>query len=637
MCGIAGWLGHPPTDHGVAEGLARALHHRGPDRCGIESWPEATLVHTRLSIIDLSPSGAQPMANEDGSVWVVFNGEIYNHRELRRELEGRGHRFRGHSDTEVLPHLYEEEGRQGLARLQGMFALAIYDVRRKTLVLARDRFGIKPLFYAPGRECFAFASEINALREVPGIDFQVNRQALYDLTALTFIPTPDTFYMGIRGLQPAEVVQAQWVDDAVVWSTQAYHQWAIPTAPTLTMAEAVDRADDLMTTAVQRQLESEVPLGTLLSGGIDSSLVSALAQQNGVDGLRSFNVRFAEKDYDETWAAVAVADYIGSRHETLDMDEVPGSWDHITGVLRQAGQPFADPSIFAVNGVCRAMRQYVTVALSGDGGDEGFGGYDPYWKLARIVRLQQLPAVAWRGAAAALSVLSRYGLVPERLPQRLRAYGSANDDTSVIQHLFCWMSEDDLRYLCRDQACLPVRRWFEPQWDHGLAPGAPRLERLSRQLTEVHTRLHLANDFLFKVDSASMQESLEVRVPLLDEALFAFGLSLPHHLKVKGQTCKTVLRALARRRLPDAVAKKPKRGFAVPVDQWVDAAFKGRVKETLLGSASRLPEFYRPDVYRPMVDAFCEGNAYRGLGQWDLYRWVILFLSVQLALERDST
>ena len=329
MCGIAGWLGvtlagHGAADLGVAERMAQVLHHRGPDARGIESWPEATLIHTRLSIIDLSPSGAQPMANEDGSVWTVFNGEIYNHGELRRELEARGHRFRGRSDTEVLPHLYEEEGIQCIARLHGMFALAIYDTRRRTLLLARDRFGIKPLFYAPGRERFAFASEINALREVPGVDFAVNRQALYDLTALTFIPAPDTFYTGIKAVEPAAVVVAQWVGETIEWSAQTYAQWAIPAASDLTMAEAVDRADALMTTAVQRQLESDVPLGTLLSGGIDSSLVSALAQDacggggGGGERLQSFNVRFAEKDYDETWAAVAVAAHIGSRHQTLD-------------------------------------------------------------------------------------------------------------------------------------------------------------------------------------------------------------------------------------------------------------------------------------------------------------------------------
>ena len=228
MCGIAGWLGAQVADAGIAGRMMQALHHRGPDGQGIKSWSEATLIHTRLSIIDISPSGAQPMANEDGTVWTVFNGEIYNHRELRGELEARGHRFRGRSDTEVLPHLYEEHGAEFVTRLRGMFALAIYDTRTKTLLLARDRFGIKPLFYAPGRERFAFASEINALRKVPDIDLQVNRQAMYDLAALMFIPAPETFYTGIKAVQPAELVEAQFVDNnKIVWRTHTYHRWSI--------------------------------------------------------------------------------------------------------------------------------------------------------------------------------------------------------------------------------------------------------------------------------------------------------------------------------------------------------------------------------------------------------------------------
>ena len=502
MCGIAGWLGAQVADAGIAGRMMQALHHRGPDGQGIKSWSEATLIHTRLSIIDISPSGAQPMANEDGTVWTVFNGEIYNHRELRCELEARGHRFRGRSDTEVLPHLYEEQGAEFVTRLRGMFALAIYDTRTKTLLLARDRFGIKPLFYAPGCQRFAFASEINALHGVPDIDLQVNRQAMYDLAALMFIPAPETFYTGIKAVQPAELVEAQFVDNnKIVWRTHMYHRWSIPADPCLPIDNAVDRADALMATAVQRQLESDVPLGTLLSGGIDSSLVSALAQEACTDDLRSFNVRFAEKEFDETWAAVAVAEHIGSRHETLNMDEVPGSWDHITGLLRHAGQPFADTSIFAVHGLCRMMRRCVTVALSGDGGDEGFGGYNLYWRLVRVARLQGLPVLVRWGSAAALPLLSRCGIVPEHYPQRLQAFFRAADDTSVIQHMFCPMSDEELKHLCWDQDLLPVRRLFEPQWDHGLLPGASRLERLFRHLTEVNTRLHLPNDFLFEVDT----------------------------------------------------------------------------------------------------------------------------------------
>ncbi len=194
MCGIAGWLGSVVDGEVAAGRMVQALRHRGPDAHGIKSWPEATLVHTRLSIIDLSPAGAQPMANEDGTVWTVFNGEIYNHRELRHDLEARGHVFKGHSDTEVLPHLYEEDGLEFVSKLRGMFALAIYDTRSRTLILARDRFGIKPLFYAPGKERLAFASEIRALLELPGIDTRPDRQAIYDFAALFFIPAPETFY-----------------------------------------------------------------------------------------------------------------------------------------------------------------------------------------------------------------------------------------------------------------------------------------------------------------------------------------------------------------------------------------------------------------------------------------------------------
>src|SRR5262245_36851627 len=294
MCGIAGWLGSVANDKFVAGRMVKALRHRGPDGHGIRSWPEATLVHTRLSIIDLSPTGAQPMANEDGTVWTVFNGEIYNHRELRHYLESRGHRFIGHSDTEVLPHLYEEEGPDFVKRLRGMFAIAIYDIKNRALLLARDRFGIKPLFYAPGKDRLVFASEIRALLELPGIDDRPDRQAIYDFAALFYIPAPETFYRGIRALEPGEILEANLEADAVSWKTRTYHQWSIAPDLALTIDQATDRADALLTTAVRRQMESDVTLGTLLSGGIDSSLVSFAAQESLGGGLRTFNVSFPE-------------------------------------------------------------------------------------------------------------------------------------------------------------------------------------------------------------------------------------------------------------------------------------------------------------------------------------------------------
>ncbi|MCS6288608.1 MAG: asparagine synthase (glutamine-hydrolyzing) [Nitrospira sp.] len=636
MCGIAGWLGSVTDGQQSATRMARALRHRGPDSQGIRSWPDATLVHTRLSIIDLSSTGAQPIANQDETVWAVFNGEIYNHRELRRELESRGHVFRGRSDSEVLPHLFQEEGPGFVSRLRGMFSLAIFDTRAKTLLLARDRFGIKPLFYAQAPHRLAFASEINALLTLPGVDDRPDQQALYDFAALLYIPAPETFYRGIRALQPGEVLEGRLNPDGVSWKTRTFHQWAINPDPAITATQAVDRTDALLTAAVQRQMESDVPLGALLSGGIDSSLVSAAAQEAANRSLHTFNVRFSEQEYDETWAAVAVAQHIGSDHTTLDMDEVRGTWDHVTGLLQHAGQPFADTSLFAAHAVCRLMRQHVTVALSGDGGDEAFGGYNTFWQIARIARLQLLPAPLLHAASLLFTPAAGLGLVPHRLLHRLREFENA-DDISVMQNLFSWIREDEHRRLCLDEGkLLPIRRFFEPKLDIRFPRGASRLERLSAAATETNLRLVLPNDFLFKVDTASMKESLEVRVPMLDEDLFAFGLTLPHRLKVSGRTCKLVLRGVADRRLPPAVARKPKWGFSIPIDTWVDASFKVRVRETLLGRTSRLPDVFRPEAYRPIIEAFCSGQLHPDISRQGLYQRVVMLLSVHLALSSKS-
>ncbi len=632
MCGIAGWLGTLPDGENYAAQIVQVLHHRGPDAHGIKSWPGATLVHTRLSIIDLSPTGAQPMANEDGTIWTVFNGEIYNHRKLRRDLESRGHVFKGHSDTEVIPHLYEEEGSDFVSKLRGMFALAIYDARSQTLLLARDRFGIKPLFYTPESNRLSFASEIRALLKLPGIDTRPNRQAIYDFAALFYIPAPETFYRGIRVLSPGEILEAHLNHNNISWNTRSYHRWSITPNPSLTLAQAVDQADGLVTAATRRQIESDVPLGALLSGGIDSSLVSASAHAALAGGLRTFNVKFPEKQYDETWAAVAVAKHIGSHHEILRMEDIRGTWDHVTALLLHAGQPFADTSLFAVNAVCQLMRRHVTVALSGDGGDEGFGGYNFYCQIGSIAQLQRLPVSIWQGAAVALAPLANMGIVSDRLPQRLRDLAGA-DDTSIVQNLFCWVREEEQKRLCRKTDWLPVRRLFERQWDYHLEPKASRLERLSALTTEANVRLVLPNDFLFKVDTASMKESLEVRVPMLDEDLFAFGLSLPHRLKVNSHVGKRVLRGLAERKLPRAVANKPKRGFEIPVDTWVDTDLKIRLREFLLGPFSKLPEFFEPEVYRPIIEAFCDSRSHPGISRQGLYQRAIMFLSVHLTLD----
>jgi asparagine synthase (glutamine-hydrolysing) len=615
------------------DALLDALRHRGPDGRAEHRSADGCLLHTRLRIIDLSPTGDQPMANEDGSVWVVFNGEIYNHRQLRRELEQRGHVFAGSCDCEVLPHLYEEHGADMFARLRGMFAVAVLDQRRRRLVLARDRFGIKPMFYGVGERFVAFASELNALRLVPGIDLAPDPQAIADFAAVLYVPAPLTIYRGARALCPGELLECELQrDGSVRVASRRYHSFAVAPDPDVTLAQAVDRASSLVEEGVGRQLESDVPLGALLSGGIDSSLVSAFAQKRSDGDLLTFNVRFPDDAYDETWAAEAVAAAIDSRHRTLEMNAAGGSWDHVTRLLRQPGQPFADTSLFAVDAVSELMRRHVTVALSGDGGDEAFGGYDVYWRLGVIDRLQLAPPLVWRAAARAAVPLARAGVVRPTLGRRLRDLTAA-DDVTVIQTMFSWIRADEQRELLADpDRAEPARRLFEPQWQHLLPAGSTRLDRLTAQAVEVNIRLILANDFLPKVDTASMRHGLEVRVPMLDEDVIDYGLTLPRTLRVQGRTGKRVLRELAARHLPPAVASKPKHGFEVPVDHWVDGTFRSNLRETLLDRETRVAEVFDKSVYAPWVEAFCGNGSHPRLNRGGLQQRLIMLLALELSL-----
>jgi len=616
--------------------MQRALHHRGPDGRGAQVWEDGALVHTRLSVLDLTEAGAQPMANEDATVWTVFNGEIYNHRELRRWLEGRGHRFRGRSDTEVIPHLYEEEGADFLPRLRGMFAVAVMDLRKRRLLLARDRFGIKPLFYTAASigqaTSIAFASEIPALLEVSGVDERPDPQAIFDFAALSYIPSPLTFFQGVRSLDPGQVIDVSLGAGRPERRTRYFHRWAVEADPSLTMDKATEQAGELIAAAVASQGESDVPMGTLLSGGIDSSLVTVAAAREAPEGLSTFNVRFPEVAYDETWAALEVSRHVSSRHTVLDMDQGAGTWSGVIGVLSQFGQPFADTSAFAVNQVCRMMRRHVTVALSGDGGDEAFGGYDWHRQIGRVGRATAFPPSSWRLAAVGLRPLARTRLVSEAAVGALEDLAGA-DDPAILEHLLSWVGPAAHRALCVDEDQLPVRRHFEPQWDHRHDRRPSRVERIFSLGSEVGTRLLLANDFLAKVDGASMKESLEVRVPMLDEDLFEFGLSLPHQLKVRGRQAKVVLRAVARRQLPPDVARKPKHGFGVPVDSWVDADFKTQVREVLLGPGSGLEAYFRPNAYEPVVAAFCENRPHPLLSRQEVFQRVTMMLAVHIALE----
>jgi asparagine synthase (glutamine-hydrolysing) len=633
MCGIAGSFGKEELDAVVGERVLEALRHRGPDGSASKTWPEATLLHTRLRIIDLSPTGDQPMSNEDGTVWTVFNGEIYNHHELQAELEKCGHRFRGRADTEVLPHLYEEYGDAMFAHLRGMFGIAILDLRQRRLLLARDRFGIKPLFYSADGDAVVFASEINALREFPGVDLTPDPQAIADFAGLLFVPAPHTIHRGVSALSPGEFVDCRLGnDERVSVARRRFHEFTSEPNQDLTLDQALDDVDALVEKAVVRQLESDVPLGSLLSGGIDSSLVSLYSRRNIEGDLLTFNVRFPDDEYDETPAAQTVAHAIGSRHQTLEMDGQGGTWGAITSLMRSVGQPFADTSLFAVDRIAAAMRRHVTVALSGDGGDEGFGGYDVYWQIAAVNGLRRAPALFWRAGVPFVAPLARFGVVRPTLARRMRDLAGA-DDTGILQTFFSWLGERELRALTGPlDGVEPLRRLFEPHWRHSFGRSVSPLERLSAHAVELNMRLILANDYLPKVDTGSMRHSLEVRVPMLDEDLIAFGLTLPHALRVEGRKGKRVLRALADRHLPASIAARPKQGFSVPVDRWVDRSFRLTLRETLLDSGSPVGDYFVRGVYGPWVEAFCGGRTVPGLSREGLYQRVMMLLALDLAL-----
>jgi asparagine synthase (glutamine-hydrolysing) len=635
VCGIAGWLGEVADGDRLSATLAGALRHRGPDAEGRRRWPCAGFVHTRLSIIDLTPTGNQPIGEESGRIWAIFNGEIYNHHALRAGLEARGHRFRGRADSEVLPHLYRDAGADMLPALRGMFALAIYDEQRRTLLLARDRFGIKPLFYARLPGGIAFASEVRALRAVPGVDLTVDRQAAADFAALSYVPAPLTMFRGIRCLEPGQALEARWHDGTVEWSLRRFHTFRLAVDPTLDVETATGRARELLERAVRSQLESDVPLGCLLSGGIDSSLVSAAAQKALTQPLRTYNVQMPDPQYDETWAAQAVASHIGSQHHTLRMESAGGAWDGIVSLLGHCGQPFADSSLFAVHEVCRAMRREVTVALSGDGGDEGFAGYYFYWAAERVAGWLRWPAPVLRAGTAVAAVARRLGFVSPSFPYNLSRY-AGDTDAAIVQSLTEWIDRRQHGLLVRDGGLEDVGRHYVPQWEHDLGPAADRGDRLWALATEYNVRLLLPNDFLFKTDIASMRVGLELRVPLLDEDLMEFALSLPRDLKIRGHEGKQTLRSLASQALPNTVATKPKMGFGVPVDSWVDDAFRARLRSLLLGPASVLPGLYDPAVYAPWIEAFAARRPHPDANREGLYYRAIMLLALQVNLAPAS-
>lgn len=639
MCGIAGRF-HPtqlPPDPAWRAHADALLEHRGPDGSGHFQDENCELVHRRLAIIDLTPTGDQPMPNEDGSVQVVFNGEIYNHLELRGELEGRGHKFRGTSDTEVLAHLYEEDGPALAGRLRGMFAFAIYDRRRRSLLLGRDRYGIKPLFYAVLGDQLVFASEIKAILASRAFDASVDRQACYDFLALGFVPEPATGIVGLDMLPKGTTLLV----DTKGRSLRSFEALRAEPQGSLTLEESVDAVEAALLRAAGEQSRADVPVAALLSGGLDSSLVVAALCRTTSGTPSTFNVRFPESGYDETEMALAVARHYGTRHRSIDVDDSVLAPDSVAGLLRHFDQPFADSSLLPTYAVCRAIRDSgIVCTVSGDGGDEAFGGYASFWRLNILHRLSHLP-----GPLRAL--LKRCGEVLEpwtadlgrQAAKIVRLTEAGRESTArLFAGFYSYLSETQKEDLVLPDAragLLPVDRIF------GLydPAGVMDLEPLSRRLTEAIFAASLPGDMLRKVDMMSMRASIEVRVPMLDEDVVRCGLRLPHRLKTDGREGKLVLRALARRWLPRKVAEHRKQGFSIPLDRMVGPAFHAMLADLLRSDGARIRRFLSValvDRWLEWFRAAGEGRRVGTISRAGLYQRVLMLLALELWLREQK-
>jgi asparagine synthase (glutamine-hydrolysing) len=606
------------------------LAHRGPDGRGHHLDPRCELVHRRLALLDLSPTGAQPMGNEDGNVQVVFNGEIYNHRELRSELQARGHVFRGTSDTEVLVHLYEEYGDGMAVRLRGMFAFAIFDRARTRVLLARDRFGIKPLFWATHAGQWVFASEIKAILALQGFRAELDRQACYDFLGLSYIPEPATGYANIFALEKGTTLT---LDERGPRSTT----FALVTAAAGSQeprAELARKAEALLSAAVERQSVADVPVAALLSGGIDSSLVVAAHARSSTRSIKTFNVGFPDREHDETAMALATARRYRTKHHTIRLEQDDITPDSIFGLLRHFDQPFADPSLVPTYAVARAVRQHgIICTLTGDGGDESFGGYPEFWRAQRLAQLMASPE--WVLATAGGIARPLAGWTRDRGRQALKAVqlaraGRASPPT-LLAGLCSYLSEAEKEDLVQPVAraeLQPVDRHFGNPY----AAGAD-IEALSHQMTINHFDLSLPSDMLRKVDMMSMRAGIEVRVPMLDEGLVDLALSLPHRMKTDGRTGKLVLRDVAAKWLPPEVASHPKHGFTMPLDVMVRREFHEALGDLLGTDDSRTGAFLRGDLIRDWLRQFraaATGATAGSISREGLYRRVFILLALEL-------
>ena len=608
MCGVSGFLARAALPGDTAEtrlwAMIATLRHRGPDDEGVWTDGRAGIAHSRLSIIDLSPAAHQPMASADGAVWITYNGEVYNFAEIRQELDALGYPFRSRSDTEVIVNGWHAWGPKIFTRLRGMFALAIWDRRSQSLILARDRLGKKPLYYAATTTAFLFGSEIKALLTWPGVPRTADPSAIDRYLTLGYVPAPDTAFAGIRKLPAAHYLVVEARADKNLGAPELVRYWRLP-EPRATRRHR--RTSDLkrelvghLEEAVRLRLISDVPLGAFLSGGVDSSAVVATMARVGGGTVKTFSIGFSAKEYDETRYARMVAERYATDHRELVVE--PDAVAVLPRLVWHYGEPFADPSAVPTYYVSKLARQEVTVALNGDGGDECFLGYRRYKAMRYVSWLDGMPS--WSRAELArllglapLTAQQRFKIprirgvlqAPKQRPGRRYAFTLAPFTDEDKEDCYSWAMRDQL-----GRSALDLLEPYFAEAD-SLVAGA--------NWADIHT--YLPDDLMAKVDVASMAHGLEARSPLLDHVLMEWAVGLPEEVKMARGVTKALFKSAMEPYLPAELLYRPKMGFSCPVDHWFRNEIKELAYDTLLSQSARHRGLFRPDYVQRLLDEHC--------------------------------
>ena len=634
MCGICGYLwspGHEAVDRSLFERMTDSLAHRGPDDRGVfyalpgelgPGTPGVALGHRRLSILDLSPQGRQPMASPDGGLQLVFNGEIYNFPELRADLEKKGYTFRTGTDTEVILALYREYGEEFAVKMNGMFAIALWDNTARKLLLLRDRLGKKPLFYRAESNRLIFASELNTLLAAPGIPAELDLIALDQYMVYQYVPHPRSIYRGIKKLPPAALAvwrpgtglsfRPYWQPDFNAEEDRPYGEW-------------LEMLRDRLTEAVRIRLRSDVPLGAFLSGGIDSTVIVGLMQRLSPQKVKTYSIGFAQKEYDETPVARQTARRLGTDHHELFIE--PDIETLLPLTARQYGEPFADSSAIPCRLMCELTRREVTVALSGDGGDELFAGYDRY-KAVRLGRaIDAVPDPLRRLLAGPVRALIPASTRQRSVPRRIKRFLEGLTMPPAERYLqwiaiFNRARRAELYTPEFQDALRKAAEREEPDYDplNWLTAAIGRAEKRDfvTQISLADIQTYLTGDILTKMDIASMTWGLEVRSPILDDNVLDLAVRIPIKYKIRGRKGKRILRDAFREFLPPELDNRPKTGFGVPLDHWFRGPLKERVRQILTDPQNPAMANFRPDAVSRLLTEHFNGAFDHAARIWSL-------------------